>query len=643
MLLSLLSLALPLPPPPPDCSHFGVPAAPAAAPNDNRTPAGTLRDGVLTIKLVAQRATWYPEGPKGCGVSLYAFAEEGKGAQTPGPLLRVTVGTEVRITVRNALPAPMALWGLRDPGLTNGGEPLSGVTVLADSTSTFSFRPSVPGTYYYWANPPANLAPIGPSAQIFAQMTGAFIVDPPGEAGGTPGERILVMTRWRGNPDSAGNLARARNWEVTAFNGLSWPHTERLSATVGDTLHWRVIAANNDGHHMHLHGFYFLVESKGGRGTDTIYTAADRRLMVSELLGPGGTMRMRWIPERAGNWIFHCHLMRHMSGYQRLDRMPRLDGTPASPTHQHSGQANEEMAGLVLGISVRPRGPAIGGDTDVSRRTLQLFADRRERVFGDQPGFGFVLQAGPRPPAADSLHIPGSPLFLRRGEPTRIMVHNRIGVPLSVHWHGMELESYSDGVSGWSGISGSIAPPIAPGDSFAALMTPPRAGTFIYHVHNEAEDELAAGLYGALVVLGPGEAPDPDRVFVIGEPGPNGHDPVGRPPFVNGTVTPPPQDLVAGKTYRFRIITISASTFYLVRLERDGAGIPWLPVARDGAELPATQRVDMKGFGTGPGSTRDFEVTPTEPGSFQLSVDAIAQGAQRLGKPVLVTFRVRAP
>jgi hypothetical protein len=108
----------------------------------------------------------------------------------------------------------------------------------------------------------------------------------------------------------------------------------------------------------------------------------------------------------------------------------------------------------------------------------------------------------------------------------------------------MELESYSDGVSGWSGISGSIAPPIAPGDSFPALMTPPRAGTFIYHVHNEANDELASGLYGALMVLEPGETPDPDRVFVIGEPGPNGHDPAGRPPFVNGTLTPPAQDLV---------------------------------------------------------------------------------------------------
>jgi FtsP/CotA-like multicopper oxidase with cupredoxin domain len=641
MVLSLVSLAL-LASPPPDCSHLAVPDAPAAAPNDNRAPAGTLRDGVLTLRLVAQRATWYPEGPEGCGVTLFAFAEEGKLAQIPGPLLRITVGTEVRVTVRNALQVPMAVWGLRDPRRANTGEPLAGETVPADSTGTFSFRASIPGTYYYWANPPENLAPVGPSAQIFGQMAGGFIVDPHDEAGGIAGERILIMTRWRGNPGPAGDAARAQSWELTAFNGLSWPHTERITATAGDTVRWRVIAANNDGHQMHLHGFYFLVESRGNRGVDSIYSAADRRLMVTELMGPGTTMRMRWIPDRAGNWIFHCHIMKHMSGYQRLDRMPRLEGTPAAPDPAHAGHATHEMAGLVLGITVLPRGPA-GAAVKTKRRTLQLFADRRDGVFNGQPGFGFVLQEGARPPAADSVRIPGSPLFLRRGEPTRIVVHNRLGTPLSVHWHGMELESYSDGVSGWSGVSGSIAPPIAPGDTFAALMTPPRAGTFIYHVHNETDEELASGLYGALVVLPPGETPDPDHVFVIGEPGPSGHDLTDRPPFVNGTVTPAPRELVVGRSYRFRIVIISANTIYLVRMERDAKVYPWKLVALDGAELPPVQQKEMRGFGAGPGSTRDFEVTPAEPGTLQLSVDAVARGVQPLRKPVLVTFRVRAP
>ena len=77
--------------PAPDCR--GVPAAnaPKALPNDNRVPAGTLKGGVLTVRLVARPAAWHPEGAQGCGLRVHAFAEEGKSAQIPGPLIRVPV------------------------------------------------------------------------------------------------------------------------------------------------------------------------------------------------------------------------------------------------------------------------------------------------------------------------------------------------------------------------------------------------------------------------------------------------------------------------------------------------------------------------------------------------------------------------
>jgi hypothetical protein len=46
---------------------------------------------------------------------------------------------------------------------------------------------------------------------------------------------------------------------------------------------------------------------------------------------------------------------------------------------------------------------------------------------------------------------------------------------------GLELESYFDGVLGIGRTSSQVTPPIAPGGSFVARMTPPRAGAFIYH------------------------------------------------------------------------------------------------------------------------------------------------------------------
>lgn len=630
-----------LPPRSSACPQFPPADAPTALTNDNRTPAGTLRDGVLTVRLVALTAMWYPEGPNGCAIPQYTFAEEGKSPQIPGPLLRFPAGTEVRVTIRNALPLPVAIWGLRD-GRRSASEALTSDTIPADSTHTISFRASITGTYYYWANNVANPAPV-PSAQIFGSTVGGLVIDDPKDATASANDRVMIMTRWRGNPGSEGQFARDMNWELTAFNGLSWPHTERIAATVGDTLTWRVIAANNDGHAMHLHGFYFLVESKGGRAIDTVYAPGDRRLMVTELMGPGQTMKMRWIPEREGNWIFHCHLMKHMGAHQRLDRFPRINAPTPSTGSEHASHAMHEMAGLVIGISVQAR-VATRPNEPRQWRTMHLFANQRERVFGEHAGYGFVLQDGVTPPATDSVRIPGSLLVLRRGEPTQIVVHNRLQRALSVHWHGIELESFSDGVAGWSGSIGSIAPPIAPGDSFVARMTPPRAGTFIYHVHNEAGEELPSGLYGALLVLEPGEPPDPARVFVISEPGPQPHTVGGKRPFVNGSTTPPAQELVTGRTYRFRVITISANTFYSVKMMDGTAEFPWKVVARDGADVPRAQMGKPGvGAGMGAGVTRDYEVTPTTPGTLTLSVDAFTQNGQLMQQPVLVTFRVRAP
>src|SRR3972149_5235715 len=68
------------------------------------------------------------------------------------------------------------------------------------------------------------------------------------------------------------------------------------------------------------------------------------------------------------------------------------------------------------------------------------------------------------PPARDSVEIPGTPLILTRGQPTDITVVNHLVEPTAVHWHGIELESYSDGVAGGGGGAGRLGPPLAPRD-----------------------------------------------------------------------------------------------------------------------------------------------------------------------------------
>ena len=90
---------------------------------------------------------------------------------------------------------------------------------------------------------------------------------------------------------------------------------------------------------------------------------------------------------------------------------------------------------------------------------LRLLAQPQPRVFGERPGFGFVLDDAAAAVPRDSMRIPGGPIIVTRDELVEITVRNHLAWPLSVLWHGIELDSYFDGVAGWSGMRGSIAGP----------------------------------------------------------------------------------------------------------------------------------------------------------------------------------------
>ena len=77
---------------------------PVVLENDNRVPAGTLRDGELNIDLVVQMARWFPEAADGPSIVVPVVAEEGGPPRVPAPLIRVPEGTIIVATIRTALP-----------------------------------------------------------------------------------------------------------------------------------------------------------------------------------------------------------------------------------------------------------------------------------------------------------------------------------------------------------------------------------------------------------------------------------------------------------------------------------------------------------------------------------------------------------
>ena len=574
--------------------------------NSNQTPAGRFAEGQLTIRLEAAMGEWYPEENDGPALKVAAFREEGRPLSTPGPLLRVPEGTEINATVYNRLDQPLTVHGLQG----RPGDAKEILIVPSGESRAIHFLAGAPGTYFYWGSRNAAENLVQRRAED-GQLNGAFVVDPRADVAKAKPDRILMITNWLVVDDETTQPPRFR--DVLGINGLSWPHTERLTYRVGENVHWRVINASSATHPMHLHGFYFRVDSVGDAESNTIYGDDRRRMAVTELLRPGRTFTLTWIPDRSGNWVFHCHVLPHISPERRYWQNTVLSSERTMADHTREG-----MAGLVIGITILPIDVPVHASPRASlpTRKIDLVATDLPGFFGKDPGMSFAIR---KSGSAIMPTIPGPPILLVQGEPTAIRVVNRLREPLTVHWHGIELESYFDGVAGVSGSGERLMAPIAPGESFVAQMTPPRAGTFIYHTHIDDVKQLSSGLYGPLIVLPPGEKFDPvtDRVLLISRAGP-GETPI----WLNGSRSPEIGPFRAGKKYRMRIINIVPENPPIdITLKVAEMPATWRPIAKDGADLPlAQQELGPAQLTISVGETYDFEFRPERAGELALEV-----------------------
>jgi manganese oxidase len=599
--------------------------------NDNRTPAGTLRAGALTVHLEAREGEWHPDADSAPGIQVRAFAERGKPASVPGPLLRVTEGTEIRATVTNALAeGTLVVHGLSPRG-TAIAPMVDTVQIAPGATRELRFVAGAVGTYYYWGEVRGGVSESPENHD--AELSGAFVIDPR-DAPASARDRVFLIALWNRAAVAGGIVGRNTLLRFT-INGKAWPNTERLTYAVGDTVRFRLVNTSSAAHPMHLHGFYFDVNSRGNGTTDSVYApSASRQRVVTERLAPGRTATITWIPERAGNWLFHCH-----DNFHVLRNAP-LDGTPL-PAEQLVHPRNhtlEMMGGLVMGIEVQGRDAhPIAAVPESLRRQLRLVVREDSGGTTSEPAYGYVLQEGRTVLPSSAPLLPGPTIMLERGRPVSITVKNELHEATAVHWHGIELESYFDGVADFSGAGKHIAHAIAPGDSFVARFTPPRSGTFMYHPHADETRQQQAGLSGALLVVDSlsGYDREHDRVLLLTVP--RSSDEATRMVLVNGMSSPDTLRLAAGQRYRLRIIDVHVfRPSMIVRLLRDSMPVTWRAVAKDGMDLPidrATTRRAIQQMGNG--ETYDFEVAPTEPADLRLTVSTAA-GALLAAVPVRV-------
>lgn len=574
---------------------------PVATANDNRMPAGVLKNGVLELKFELRASRWYPEDENGAHVDAYAFAEMGGSPQIPGPLIRVPQNTKIHLTIRNTLREASKIAGLN----THPANTPEALSLAPGETRELQFSAGEPGTYLYWAT--TSNSAIEDRDGPETTLGGAFVIDGPGAS---PADRVFVINLW------TKDFLTTQAQEVAAINGKSWPYTERLICKTGETLHWRIVNPSTAVHGMHLHGFYFTVDGVGDAASFLRYSEAQRRKVVTEGIDFGHTFDMTWTPERTGNWLFHCHMTAHMSPSPTLHPP---GSKPVSDSSQHDHNAG--MGGLVLGIIVVPGSSAEPAPIEAKNpRKLQL-------VVSDNPVktplYRLELNDPALPPKPAEKNPPssllGPAIILTRGEPVEIEVKNQLSNPTAIHWHGIELESYYDGVPGWTGSGQQTTPPIAPGTSFVARMAPPRAGTFIYHTHWHDQRQLLNGIYGALIVLEPGQKyhPDSDLNFVFGV---GNYPPFGLMLLINGYPEPDIARLRTGKRYRVRFINITdnASDLRLRLLLKDEL-LSWKVIAKDGQDLPSAQlKTSPADMFLTVGATCDVELQVDKPGNLML-------------------------
>lgn len=218
--------------------------------------------------------------------------------------------------------------------------------------------------------------------------------------------------------------------------------------------------------------------------------------------------------------------------------------------------------------------------------------------------------------------VPGPELRAEVGDRVRIVLHNELPAPTTIHFHGMLIPNAMDGVPVIS------QPAVMPGESFTYEFTVRNAGTNMYHSHFMAQRQVPLGLLGALIITDLNDKADPasdiDYAMVLND-GPLGFT-------LNGKSFPATEPIVAklGQVVRVRYMN-EGLQIHPMHLH----GIPQLVIAKDGFLLSDPHYEDT--VLVAPGERVDVLINATELGIWAFHCHILTHVDSDLGMFGMVT------
>lgn len=262
-------------------------------------------DGAKHFTMTAEQVMW--EVVKGQRVLAWTI-----NGTVPGPMIRVTSGDHIRVTLINHFPKPTAVhWhGLEVPESADGVPGLGMKPVQPGQTYVYDFtvHDQDIGTHWYHSH-------YDDMEQVMGGFYGAFIVDP---RPGTPQAQQAIKADVEYTEFVA---TMPGGWYV--INGKSFPDTQPINVKHGQTVHIRLIGADTMMMHpMHMHGHTFNIVAEDG------HMLAQPIQKDTVQVAPGETYDLTFYAWAAPGSIypFHCHILSHL---------------------MNPGQSDEEMGGLI--------------------------------------------------------------------------------------------------------------------------------------------------------------------------------------------------------------------------------------------------------------------------------------------------------